>query len=365
MQYNLNHVDGLYFEILNDNHPDKGREYEVSFFDKKSNELLYYCHLKNKQWARLNRKWFSDIKIVVKYKERIVTETSSFAQIRGKRVFINFESKSLGDTIAWIPYCDKFREYFNCEVIVSTFHNYLFENSYPKLTFVGRGVIVNNIFAKFDLGWFFDSSKEPNNPILIPLQKSASDILGLGTYEEIRPLIDFDFQSLIRPMPEKYVCISTRSTSGCKEWDEWQSLIDFLVESGYKVCEVSYEETNYSNTTEVSDKSLQTVMQYIHHSEFFIGLSSGLSWLSWGLRKTVVMISNFSKNDHEFQEGCIRITNENVCHGCWNEPKFKFNKGDWYWCPEHEDTPRHFECHKRIKPDVVIKRMITEGLIME
>jgi len=68
-----------------------------------------------------------------------------------------------------------------------------------------------------------------------------------------------------------------------------------------------------------------------------------------------VMISNFTTPDHEFQSNCIRIVNKDVCNGCWNNPVFKFNKGDWNWCPEHEDTPRHFECHKSISMETVLE----------
>jgi len=363
MEYNINYIDGLYFEILNDNHTDNDRVYEVSFWDKEENKLVYQCKLKKNEWAKLNKKWFLKINIVVKYKHRIVTEIYVPSKFKGKRVFINFESKSLGDTIAWIPYCDYFRKYYDCEVIVSTFHNYFFEKVYKDLIFVEREVVVYKIFAHFNLGWFFDTDKECKNPITIPLQRAASDILGIEHFEEIRPLLYFNPKE--RPIQSKYVCISTRSTSGCKEWSYWQEIIDFLTSKGYEVCEISNEDTDYVNITKVEDKCFENVMNYIHHSEYFIGLSSGLSWLSWALCKKVVMIANFSNADHEFQENCIRITNVDVCHGCWNNPTYRFNKGDWNWCPEHEETPRHFECHKQIKPDVVIKRMITEGLIME
>ncbi len=65
-----------------------------------------------------------------------------------------------------------------------------------------------------------------------------------------------------------------------------------------------------------------------------------------------MMISNFSKEDHEFS--CIRITNTNVCHGCWNDPAFKFDKGDWDWCPVNKGTDKQFECQKSITGKMVI-----------
>jgi autotransporter strand-loop-strand O-heptosyltransferase len=95
----------------------------------------------------------------------------------------------------------------------------------------------------------------------------------------------------------------------------------------------------------------------INHSEFFIGLSSGLSWLAWGLGKEVVMISNFTQPDHEFTINCTRITNKKVCNGCWNNPEFTFDKGDWNWCPVHKGTERQFECHTSITPKMVIDQI--------
>ena len=115
---------------------------------------------------------------------------------------------------------------------------------------------------------------------------------------------------------------------------------------------------------ELNNKSLNNTMNAIYNSEFFIGLSSGLSWLSWALGKKVVMISNFTEEDHEFVSNCYRVVNKDVCNSCWNNPLFKFDKGDWNWCPEFKGTPRQFECHKSITPEMVlsqIKELLNEN----
>jgi hypothetical protein len=50
----------------------------------------------------------------------------SFLQhLKGKRVFIAFGSSSLGDTIAWMPYCLEFKKKYQCDVIVSTIQELL------------------------------------------------------------------------------------------------------------------------------------------------------------------------------------------------------------------------------------------------
>jgi len=325
LTYNLHHVNGLYFQLTGDG--GKNRDYEITILDRKSKETLY--------------------------------KTIILDKIKGKRVFISFESKALGDTLAWIPYCLEFARHYECKVIVSTFKNFLFEKSYPELEFVGRGEVVNDIIAMFEIGWYWNKHKEPINPILIPLQQSASNILHIP-HREIVPIIDFVPKE--RPMQEKYVCISMYSTSQCKLWYYWQDVIDFLVSKGYKVLEISKENdmmgqktSDLRNITELEDKSIENTMNTIYHSEFFIGLSSGLSWLSYGLRKKVYLISNFTNKEHEFTINTIRLFDESICNSCWNNPKFRFDKGNWNWCPEHEDTPRHFECHKLITSDKVIK----------
>jgi autotransporter strand-loop-strand O-heptosyltransferase len=351
IDYTIHYVNGLYFQINSDQ--EKGREYDVKIIDRKEKETIYQSKLKVGGWIRTTRKYLSDLSVVVSYEGRTVKQINYLDEIEGKRVFISFESKALGDTLAWIPYCLEFSRHYKCKVIVSTFKNFLFEKSYPELEFVGRGVKVDNLIGMFEIGWYWDSTKEPKNPVLDPLQKSAANILHLP-YREICPVLDF-IPTKQSPIEGKYVCISTISTSGCKLWDYWQELIDFLVSKGYKVLEISDGTTNFNNLTPFPDKSLDNTMNTIHHSEFFIGLSSGLSWLSWSLRKKVYMISNFTLKDHEFTSNTIRIYDESICHGCWNDPKFRFNKGDWNWCPEHEDTPRKFECHKLITADKVIK----------
>lgn len=354
--YKLLHINGLYFELLGDE--GKDREYDVSFVDMEAQVAgymlpqqvtIYETKMKKGAWAKLNRKYLSNIAIFIKYQGRTIKQINLLDEFKGKRVFVVFESKSLGDSIAWIPYCLEFQEKYKCHVVVSTFKNFLFESVYPELEFVERGVIVHNIVAQVELGWFWNKDSEPVHPATIPLQQAASNILALP-FKEIQPRIAFTKE---KSMIGKYICISTRSTAQCKHWYYWPQLIERLKSWGYRVFELSQEADDYGAET-LEDKSLENVMNYLHHAELFIGLSSGISWLNWGIGKHTVMISNFTTPDHEFQSNCTRITNLEVCNGCWNNPVFKFNKGDWNWCPEHEDTPRHFECHKSITMETVL-----------
>ena len=339
---NVNFINQPFLEITG----RSNKNYQTKFYDE-NDICLYENTIKANHWVKLTRQWFTAWKIKVWENNVLVYDYK--LDFTNQRVYISFESSSLGDSIAWIPYVEKFRKKHNCHVIVSTFKNFLFEDVYPELEFVAPGTVVNNIIAMYSIGWFYDSAKEPVLPNTIPLQKAATNILGLE-YQEIRPRIA---HTVCNKFDNKIVTIATNSTAGCKFWtrEAWQELIHYLHGKNYRVINVSLEENLFDNCEPLEDKSLQNAMDAIACSEFFIGLSSGLSWLAWAMNKPVIMIANFTEEGHEFS--CIRPVKKNVCSGCWNSPKYKFDKS-WDWCPVHAGTDRQFECQSSITSGDVI-----------
>lgn len=323
-------------------------DFRVEFYD--GEQLVHFDTIKCNHWIKLAREYYTQWRTVV-YKdgEKVYDK---LLDLKGKRVYIAFDSSSLGDTIAWMPYALDFKVKHKCDVIVSTFKNFLFESAYPELEFVAPGTNVTNIYAMYKIGWFYNSNKEPVLPNTIPLQQTATNILGLP-YKEVKPRI---VNSRIQ-LPMIQVAIATNSTAGCKFWtrENWQEVINYLHGEGYKVINTSLESNPFDNCQPLSDTSMTNTMTTIYNSRFFIGLSSGLSWLAWALDIPVIMISNFTDKHHEFT--CHRPVNTNVCHGCWNDPQYTFDKGDWDWCPVHKGTDRQFECQKSITPNMVIEEI--------
>jgi autotransporter strand-loop-strand O-heptosyltransferase len=355
----INHhfVDGAFIEI----NGKSTSTFKVEFFDE--NGLFYEDTIQSNSWVKLNRKYYTEyhIKVTEIKADKQKTSEVIFDQmfdLKGKRVMISFESSSLGDTLAWLPYCDEFQKKHDCVLFVSTFKNFLFKDQYPNIFFIEPAEVINNLQAKYDLGWFYDSNKEPVLPNTIPLQQTATNILGLS-FSELKPKLNFTPKMEWSNTQKPYVCIAPDSTAGCKEWDlwNWQKLVYYLIDNGFEVVNVSINtKYNLEKVLEPKDLSLETTMQIIHFSEYFIGLSSGLSWLAWALNKHVYMIANFTTADHEFQSDSTRITNTSVCHGCWNNKNFKFDKGNWNWCPIWDGYDKQFECQKGISVhDMVIK----------
>jgi autotransporter strand-loop-strand O-heptosyltransferase len=352
---NFNFVDGAFIEVVG----DISKKYEVEFFDKRTNTSLYRTTIKNNTWSKPNAKFYVDWLIRVKDDTGEIQEFDF--NLEGNKVLISFESFSLGDTIAWIPYADEFRKKHNCKVCVSTPHLELFKSEYSEIEFVLPGSLVNDIYAHYRLGLFVDNnnfnlSKNPIPANKVPLQKVATDILGLD-YVEIKPKI-----KNIKPYKSEkpYICLGVHSTAQAKYWNNptgWQELVDFAKSEGYDVYVLSKEEDGYMGNTypngvvHIQNKTLEEIASYLLGSDGFVGVSSGLSWYAWGLNVPTVLISGFTDEDLEMKNDVVRIINKDVCNGCW--AKHMFDKGDWNWCPEHKGTKRQFECSKSITFNMV------------
>ena len=298
-----------------------------------------------------------------------------FHPIQGKTVHIVFQSKGLGDTLAWFPYVEQFRVDNKCNVkLLLPMQELipLLKPNYPKIEFLSEDKYIQSIgdgelcfklpmsaegIISYKIGSGWDGRQ------YIPLQQSAAEILGLPFIEKRPNLV---FKNYGRPMKEKYVCIGIH-TGGpqLKYWNYlngWDYVVKYLNHKGYKVLDIDLEEDNsrdgYINklpkgVIKSQGKSLDVRINELMYSEFFIGLCSGLSWLAWALSKRTIMIGGFTSSWYEFQHKCIRVRNDTVCNSCWHRDETLNLKGDWNVCPEHKGTEREFECSKEIDPPKV------------
>jgi autotransporter strand-loop-strand O-heptosyltransferase len=355
-QFNINFIQAAFFEIVG----GKQLDYDVSFINNKTNEVLHSGKISSNCWIKASKQSFVDWKIKA---FDGIHEYEYNLDLKDKRVYIALDSKSLGDTLAWFPYVEEFQKKHNCKIITSTFWNHFFEKEYPNFEFAKPGEAVNNLYAMYTIGWFYnedgtiDYNKNPKDFKHIPLQQTASDILGLE-YKELRPRITVD-KSIKK---EKIISIAVHSTAQAKYWNNktgWQKVVDYLKKEGYKVVLVSREEDGYMGNKNpigveyMKDNSMETTIETIQKSQMFIGISSGLSWLSWALGTKTCVISGFSDPITEFEDAIRLYTKDGFCKGCFNT--HQLDPGDWNWCPKHKGTQRQFECSKTISGEEVIK----------
>ena len=364
----FNFVQGAKCEISG----DIEKRYIVRFIDQKHNKLIHESEINNNMWTKTNIQYFINWKIEILDKETNQTIYEHYYNAENKRVYIHFESSAIGDTLAWFPQVEEFRKKTNCKLIVSTFYNNWFQNQYPEIEFVEPGTEVFDLYAMYCIGWFYNEDRSVNydkSPIEFkkhPLGETASSMLGIP-YREIKSKINVPDK--VRQIDEKYVVIAPHASAHAKYWmypKGWQTIIDYLNEHGYKVVMITHErlgddwhDSKLGGTlTGVINKTgnypIEDRMVDMKHAEAFIGVGSGLSWMSWSIGTPTILISGFSEPYTEFLD-CERIFNydTSICTGCFN--KHWLNPGNWEWCPEHENTPRHFECTKTIKPEQVIK----------
>lgn len=196
----------------------------------------------------------------------------------------------------------------------------------------------------------------PNQVNLIPLQKTATDILGLPYYELNYGL---DFKISLKPNKKDYVVFGPNSTAGCKEWpkEHWSSLANMIKKLGFDVFTLTQNPYQIEGTKNINGKNFNEVATYLFHAKAFIGLGSGLSWLNWSIGKHTFMINGFTKDGHEFSSNLTKIYNRDTCIYCWNDEIFTFDPGDWDWCPVYKGTSKQHICQKSINPDQVYDQL--------
>jgi autotransporter strand-loop-strand O-heptosyltransferase len=350
---NISYIDKPKVEILG----DINKEYEVEFINKETNEIIHKQTIGNNMWTACSKQYY--IPWLIKVNGKVINEFS----LENKRVLVSIESKAIGDTIGWSPYVVDFAKKYNCKVILSTFYNDWFKNlpAYKDIEFINPGESTECV-AHYKIGWFRDDKgswknfdNHPRQCNTIPMQATASDILGLE-FKELNYGVDFPKGE--RPYQQKYVVIGPNATAGCKEWkyDYWVTLAKLLNQQGYIVVSLTKNEFTIPGVINHYGHPMEFVTNILYHADLFIGLGSGLSWLNWALGKHTLMINGFAEKNHEFTSRVTRVMTDN-CFPCWTNPNFTFDAGDWDWCPIWKGTDKQHICQKSITPQIVMSKI--------
>jgi autotransporter strand-loop-strand O-heptosyltransferase len=287
-------------------------EYTVSFYIQTSTgfELIKKVNCKTGEtvfanYSQVFINWYITVE-----REGVIIASDTFT-LENKVVFIKMDAYALGDNIAWIPYVEEFRKKHNATVICSTFYNDLFKDTYPDILFVKPNTNVDNVYSQIYIG-----ASNDNNPkysfISVnqsPLQYVAPSALNLPLVE-IRPELEHQFTTTV--YDRKYVCISEFASGENKFWkyeNGWQDVVDYLKSIDYEVIVISKEPTTLNGVIDLTgDNTINSRAQLLKNAEFFIGVSSGLSWLSWAVNTHTFLISDVTQANHEFQSNVTRIT---------------------------------------------------------
>ncbi len=286
----------------------------------------------------------------------------------GRKVLARMEVGGLGDQIAWIGQAVAFARKHGCHLscVVRPHVVPLFRDAYPEVRFLtAEQTDPDEYYATYKLFIFYNDDRNDWQPCdyrQVGLCHTAAYILGLPPREE-RPLITIDADG--PPIAEPYVCIATQATSQNKYWNNplgWTEIVTFLKAYGYRVICIDQNpiesrgivsnQIPYGAEDETGHRPLTERARWLKHAAFFVGLSSGLSWLAWASGCPVVMISGFTHPLNEFQTP-YRVINYHACNSCSNDVRLQLDPGDFLWCPRLKNTDRMFECTRLISAEQV------------
>jgi len=237
--------------------------------------LEYAADLYPGTFASPSKRYFANWKVKILQDGNLVDEV--VLDLRDKYVHVMMDTQSLGDSLAWVPQVERFRNATGAKVVLTTFNNRLFRDSYPDIIWNDPGAGLPPVYASYTLGYYMGEERfsyTPIDPRTTPLGKVPCDILGIP-YIETRPKIRENIGD--NPLKgEKYVCIASASTAGAKYWHNesgWQQVIDTLNEMGYQVVIIQQEPNQWKNVVDLTgDIPIEHRLEVLRGSEFFIGL---------------------------------------------------------------------------------------------
>jgi autotransporter strand-loop-strand O-heptosyltransferase len=293
-----------------------------------------------------SKKFYVRFRVEVFDRDRLVFEHDH--DCRDREVLIQFPIGTLGDTLAWLPYADRFQEATRCRLTcaLSGLIIPLLRDNYPEIRFVTHEEaieqdIAGRAYATYSMGLFFDDKDclwQPTDFRMVGLHRTAAYILGVDPVEAPPRVSTLDTTP---PIDEPYVCIAVQASSGCKMWTNpngWHDVVAWLREQGYRVICIDqkrvhgsgllYTRIPHGAEDETGDRPLTERARWLQHAKAFVGLSSGLAWLAWAAGTPAVVISGFTHPTNEFATP-YRVHNWHTCNSCWNDPAHRFKHDDF------------------------------------
>ena len=363
-------VEGIKFDFndgIRIHFPHTGKENHVTFTAIDTGIILFSQDTVPGAYVTSVKKFFIRFRLIIHDKggkEPIFTHDFD---AKDREVMIQLPVGTIGDSIGWFSYVERFQIKHQCKLVcvMTPWIAEVVRKQYPNITFIAPEETKNyKPYACYYMGLFFrgDVDHQPIDFRYIGLHRTAGYILGVDPADE-PPRFDL---SAPRKIKEKYVCIAAQSSSQAKYWNNpygWYEVVKFLKDNGYRVLCIDRDRVHgtglnwnhipYGVEDFTGQLPLQERIDLIKDADFFIGLSSGLSWLAWGCKVPVIMISGFTHPTNEFATP-YRVINYHTCHSCWNDMRIDFDHYDFLWCPRHKGTDRHFECTKLISAEQVI-----------
>lgn len=335
-------------------------QWHVKLLDDDSGNILFQCD-SGAGSVTSAKKYFVRFRIQVFRQGEETPVLDETLALQDKPVLILFPVGTLGDLLGWFHYAERFRQLHRCrlECVMGQEIIDLLAPQYPDIAFSTRDDVKTTMpYASYRVGLFFgsDTTNQPVDFRQVGFHRSAGYILGVDP-REAPPRLNLSGE---RNIAEPYVCIATQSTCQAKYWNNgygWSEVVAHLKSLGYRVLCIDrnahcgqgfvWNHIPWGAEDFTGNHPLQARVDLLRHADFFIGLSSGLSWLAWAVGIPVVLISGFTLPSSEFYTPW-RVFSSHGCNGCWDDTSVSFDHQDFLWCPRHKGSERQYECTRLI-----------------
>ena len=213
-------VDGIKFDFnegIRILFPHNGKEYHVTFTDIDTGIILYSADTVPGAYVTSVKKFYIRFRLIIHEKGGTEPIFTHDYDCRDKEVMIQLPVGTLGDSIGWFSYVERFQQKHGCKLIcvMTPWIAEIVKDQYPDITFIGPEETKNyKPYACYYMGLFFRGNVD-NQPIdfrYIGLHRTAGYILGVDP-SDIPPRVNL---SAPRQIKEKYVCIAAQSSSQAK-----------------------------------------------------------------------------------------------------------------------------------------------------
>lgn len=352
-----------------------GKKWRVQFRDVSTDTILFDRWLDQGGRVQSAKRYYVPFQITVWEENKAEPVFQHICELYGKKVVIRMELGGLGDHLAWVGQAMAFGRKHGADLICVVRPDLveLLASANPDITFVTSDNVPLDSYATYKVLVFFDDLNRNWQPLdyrQAGLGRMGAYMLGLSP-ECRRPEIDVDDTP---PLKDPYVVIAVQGSGLGKMWNNphgWRQVVEFLKSLNYRVICIDQARVTGVHTVwthiphgvedETGNRPLKERARWLKHADFFIGLSSGLSWLAWAAKTKVLMVGGFTEDYNEF-ETPWRVINRHVCHGCANDLSIRLDLKDYFFCPRHKNTERAFECSRLISGGQVIQAC--ESLIL-
>lgn len=352
----LRYLNGFKIKIFDDLFFDFGlglriksylNQYRIKMIDTYTG-IIHVDTILNK-----GKELFSPFRFYIKWKLEVYKQNKLVYQhtidLNNQDVLIDIDGNVIGDTLAWMPAIDKFQKKHNCNLIMYHGNKQIIDilkPNYPNITFTNNFKDKNKIYYAYyqmSIGNVLDQINAPYDSKFVGLKQIAYLLLNVKYNQN--DIVKLSLNKS-RQINQKYVVISCGGSSSLKRWTnkkDWEQVIDFLKQNGYKVYQIGTDEQLIQGCiNQIGQKHLQQRIDLIKDADCFIGMSSGLSWIANACKIPIVLICGFTFPNLQFYTP-YRVQAIHGCRGCFHNIQPNINKECHY-----KGTPKQYQCYNNI-----------------